>query len=228
MDATTDLEVLTRYVPVRGLDVVDVGCGAGALAAGLAAHGARVTGVEISEAQLRTARARDDVGEVSFAVGRAEALPLADASQDLVVFMRSLHHVERQRMGDALREARRVLRPGGAVWVAEPVAQGEFFAMVSLIEDETEVRAAARDVIDAAGDGGLRHEGAERYEVVARYAGFDAFRAHMVGVDPAREPLIERHRDELERLFAAGGEPAGEDGARRFAQFQRADLLRVA
>jgi ubiquinone/menaquinone biosynthesis C-methylase UbiE len=227
MDATTDLEVLIRHVPVAGLDVVDVGCGAGGLASGLAGHGARVTGIEISDEQLVAARDRDDAAAVTFAVGRAEALPLADASQDLVVFMRSLHHVEIHRMSDALREARRVLRPGGSVWVAEPVPKGAFFEMVSLIEDETEARAAAERAVAGAAEQGLRREAGEGYAVAGVYPGVEAFRAHMEQVDSARAGAIDRHHAELQRLFAAGGEPTGEDGSRRFEQFQRADLLRA-
>src|SRR5581483_9176422 len=54
-----DLDVLERLVPVSGRDVVDVGCGGGALVRALAARGARMTGVEISESQLAAA-VRDD------------------------------------------------------------------------------------------------------------------------------------------------------------------------
>jgi SAM-dependent methyltransferase len=227
MAVTSDSEVLTRHLTVDGRDVADVGCGAGSFASALAYRGARVTGIEISEEQLAAARARDDVAGVTFAVGRAEELPLADASQDVVVFMRSLHHVEVERMDDGLREARRVLRPGGAVWVAEPVPEGDFFAMVSLIEDETEVRAAARAAIESASGHGLRHDASERYEVAGVYADLEAFRRHMLAVDPARSPRFELHRDELALRFAGGGEPFDDEGARRFIQVQRADLLRA-
>jgi SAM-dependent methyltransferase len=227
MAVTTDLEVLSRRLEVGGRDVVDVGCGTGALAAGLAARGARVTAIEISEQQLAAARAREDVSGVAFAVGRAEALPLPDGSQDVVVFMRSLHHVQMERMDDALREARRVLRPGGAVWVAEPVPEGDFFAMVSLIEDETEVRAAARAAIESSADHHLDHEAGERYQVAGVYADFEAFRRHMLAVDPGREQALLHHHDELARRFGSGGEPSGDDGSRCFAQVQRADLLRA-
>ncbi len=110
----SDLEVLERLVPVSDRDVVDVGCGGGALVRALAARGARVTGVEISEEQLAAAR-RDDGGSgARYAVGVGQQLPLADGSVDVVVFMRTLHHVPVEDMGSALREARRVLRPDGA------------------------------------------------------------------------------------------------------------------
>jgi 2-polyprenyl-6-hydroxyphenyl methylase / 3-demethylubiquinone-9 3-methyltransferase len=56
---TTDLSMLERLVEPAGKDVVDIGCGGGALVRDLTARGARVIGVEISEQQLAAAIARD-------------------------------------------------------------------------------------------------------------------------------------------------------------------------
>src|SRR5437660_5157365 len=85
---TTDLAVLERLIEPAGKDVVDVGCGSGALVRELAARGARPIGVEISDAQLAVARAADDGNGARYLVGWGEALPLADASADAVVLMR--------------------------------------------------------------------------------------------------------------------------------------------
>jgi hypothetical protein len=228
MPVTSDSEALARHVAIDDRDVVDVGCGPGGFAVAMAARGARVTGVEISEGQLAAARerVRDDHVEVALAVGRAEDLPLRDASMDLVVFMRSLHHVPVQRMGDALRETRRVLRPGGAVWIVEPLPEGDFFEMVSLIDDETDARAAANSAIEHASDQALGHELRERYELATIYKDVEQFRGHMGGVDPARAPRFDAQRELLARRFAAGGEPFDDEGARYFVLPHRADLLR--
>ncbi|MGH2891270.1 MAG: class I SAM-dependent methyltransferase, partial [Solirubrobacteraceae bacterium] len=86
--------MLERLAAPVGRDVVDVGCGDGSLVRRLVKLGARVTGVEVSAEQLRSATEADDGSGASYLVGRAQALPLADGSVDLVVFMRSLHHVE--------------------------------------------------------------------------------------------------------------------------------------
>ena len=109
--------------------------------------GARVTGVEISEGQLANAVARDPDGNARYLIGRAEQLPLEDASVDVALFMRSLHHVPIPELTHALAEARRVLRPGGIVYVSEPLAEGDYFELVSLVEDEDEVRAAAQQAL---------------------------------------------------------------------------------
>lgn len=81
--------------------------------------------------------------------GVGEDLPLADGVADVVTFFQSLHHVPAPRMRDALAEAARVLRPGGLVFVAEPIAEGAFFELVRPLDDETEVR---RQAFEALGD----------------------------------------------------------------------------
>ncbi|MCA8923884.1 MAG: class I SAM-dependent methyltransferase [Planctomycetes bacterium] len=88
---------------------VDVGCGTGISTRALHAAGARTLGVEPDPRMLAQAAAQ---GGPRYVVGRAEALPLADASQDLVFVAQAFHWFDRDR---ALREFQRVLRPGGRV-----------------------------------------------------------------------------------------------------------------
>lgn len=225
-EVVSDLAVLERLVPVAGRDVVDVGCGGGVLVRGLAARGARVTGVEISEAQLAAALANDGQTGARYVVGVAQRLPLPDASVDVVVFMRSLHHVPMADMVSGLREAARVLRPGGAVYIAEPLTEGDFFELTSLVEDEREVRAAAQQAIADASVAGL--DQAERFEYDVRIclADLDAFAARVISVDPARAELFEARKAELAEAFARLGEPGGRPGERCFLAPMRADVLR--
>jgi SAM-dependent methyltransferase len=227
MEASTDFAVLGRLVTVTDRDVVDVGCGGGGLARTLAARGARVTGLEVTEAKVSAARDVGDGSGARFALGRGEALPLADGSHDLVVYLRSLHHVPMPAMATALGEARRVLRDGGLLYVVEPLPEGDFFAMVSLVEDETEVREAARRALAGAGAHGFTALTTERYEIGGTYRGLEDVRAQIVGVDPARAPQFEARRAELARRFDRGGTPVA-DRAREFRQPQRVDVLRAS
>jgi SAM-dependent methyltransferase len=232
----TDMSMLERLVAPAGKDVVDVGCGGGALVRELAAAGARPIGIEISEEQLASARARDE-GEVKgeggpaargrYLVGRAEALPLDDASVDLVVFMRSLHHVPPEHLDAGLREARRVLRPDGAVYVAEPLAEGDFFALTSLVEDEVEVRRAAQAALADAERVGLERAVTIDYDVTVCLSDVEAFRARTVSVDPERGPVFEARREEIAAAFARLGTPGERPGERCFTAPMRADVLRV-
>ena len=221
----SDLAVLERLVEPAGKDIVDVGCGGGALVRALTARGARVIGVEISAAQLAAALDGDDGGGARYLVARAQRLPLEDASVDAAVFMRTLHHVPPDECSDALGEARRVLRPGGVVYVAEPLAEGEFFELTRMVEDERLVRAAAQEALARASDVGLRRETTREYDVRLCLAGVDALRARVVSVDPGRAAKFDALRDEIARAFARLGEAGERAGERCFRQPMRADVL---
>jgi ubiquinone/menaquinone biosynthesis C-methylase UbiE len=225
---STDTAVLERLAAPAGKDVLDIGCGGGGLVRELTAAGARASGLEISEAQLATARERDDGRGARYLVGRAEALPLPDASMDLAIFMRALHHVAPSELTAALREARRVLRPGGAVYVAEPLAEGDFFALTSLVEDELEVRRAAQAALADAAAAGLTRAQSVDYDVRLCLPDVAAYRARTVSVDPERAAVFDARRAEIAAAFARLGEPGERPGERCFTQPMRADVLRPA
>jgi SAM-dependent methyltransferase len=226
-ELTSDLTVFDRLVPVSGRDVVDIGCGGGMLVRALTARGARVTGVEISESQLAAAIRDDDGSGARYLVGLAQRLPLEDASVDVVVFMRALHHVPPADMLDGLREAARVLRPGGAVYIAEPLTEGDFFELTSLVEDEREVRAAAQRVIADAAAAGLDRVETLEYDVRLCLANLDAFAARLISVDPARGEVFEERKELLAEAFARLGEPGERPGERCFLAPMRVDVLRA-
>ena len=100
--------------------LLDVGCGPGTITADLAGRVARVTALEVTEDALNLARAevgRRGVTTVDFAVGDVHALDFPDGAFDVVHAHQVLQHV-----GDpvaALREMRRVTRPGGIVAVRD-------------------------------------------------------------------------------------------------------------
>ena len=98
---------------VADKDVVELGCGTAYFSAWLAKLGARPVGVDPTPAQLRTARRMQEETGISFPLveAPAEAVPLPDASFDLVVseYGASLWAVPERW----LAEAARLLRPGG-------------------------------------------------------------------------------------------------------------------
>ncbi|MFZ0089475.1 MAG: class I SAM-dependent methyltransferase [Solirubrobacteraceae bacterium] len=227
-ETTTDLSMLERVVAPANKDVVDIGCGAGGVVRELAARGARMIGIEISETQLAPALAGDGGSGARYAIGRAQALPLDDASVDLALFMRTLHHVPPDDLKAALRESRRVLRPRGAVYVAEPLAEGDYFVLTSLVEDELEVRRAAQAALEDAASAGLSRESIVDYDVRLRLADVEAFRNRTVSVDPERAPVFDERREEIAAAFERLGKPGDQPGERVFVQPMRATVLRPA
>jgi ubiquinone/menaquinone biosynthesis C-methylase UbiE len=104
-----------------GARVLEVGSGGGQLAMRVAAqrHDLTIVGLDLSHDQTARAsrRARGLAPRVSFVCGSALELPFADATFDAVVSVASIKHWPDQLKG--LRECVRVLRPGGALAVAE-------------------------------------------------------------------------------------------------------------
>jgi SAM-dependent methyltransferase len=97
-------------VGLDGARVADVGAGTGIATGLLAGRGARVVGVEPGAGMA--AEFRRALPGVPLVRGDGNALPLADASVDLVTYAQSWHWTDRSR---SVPEALRVLRPGGAL-----------------------------------------------------------------------------------------------------------------
>jgi ubiquinone/menaquinone biosynthesis C-methylase UbiE len=109
---------LQAQLPASGV-VVDVGCGTGSNAVAIADGGLEVIGVDPDQRILEMAKVKDGAGDVDWREGRAESLPLDSASADAVVMSLLLHHLPEAAKTAALREAHRVLRPGGRLYVAD-------------------------------------------------------------------------------------------------------------
>jgi ubiquinone/menaquinone biosynthesis C-methylase UbiE len=218
------LTFIRRHLePLAGKRILDNGCGAGGLAKALAAHGARVTGID--PAAEAVAKARTAVPDASFDVAGAEALPFAAGAFDAVVFMNSLHHVPAGVMATALDEARRVVVPGGAIIVIEPLAEGSFNDVLKFINDETEVRAQAQAALrDAATRPGYLHRDTLTFMSHETFDSFDAFLVRATAADPSRWDIVTTRRGEIEQAYGRFGSVDAR-GSRVLEQPLRADLL---
>lgn len=128
------IDTLRKYAPefhVEGASVLDVGCGdAGALIA-FAEQGAKCAGIECFDTSLERGRLRaaDHGVEVDLRKGVAESIPYPDATFDLVMLDNVLEHVTDRPL--TLREVKRVLKPGGLLYMVTPKP----FSLYSLWND---------------------------------------------------------------------------------------------
>lgn len=113
---------LARLEP--GEVVIDVGCGTGSLAIAAkrvvgptgAVRGIDASSEMIEQARAKSARERMDI---TWDVGRAEALPCPDASVDVLLSTLMMHHLPRAIREAFAGEIHRVLKPGGRVLVVD-------------------------------------------------------------------------------------------------------------
>lgn len=224
MDRRHNGDVIVETLALDGKRVIDVGCGDGSLARRLAKFGARVLGVECSPRQLAKARAAGAVPGVEIVEGVGQALPAPSGEADYVVFFNSLHHVPAEVMDKALEEAARVLRPGGRVYVSEPVAEGPFFQTCRPVDDETQVRARAYRALQSCR--ALRPVQEIHYLHTVQMRTFDAFRDRIISANMEREARFDAMKDELRVLFEANGTRTA-DGW-EFDQPMRVNLLERA
>ena len=108
------------------LVVVDAGCGEGYLSLEAARWAEQVIAIDSSRDVLKRARQlarKRGVTNIIWREGRIEALPLEEASVDVVLLSQALHHVPKPDA--ALCEAVRALKPGGTVLVLELRAHGQ-------------------------------------------------------------------------------------------------------
>jgi len=98
---------------ITGLDVLDLGAGAGMMADYFASLGARVTAADRDQSQF--------VSELPFAKIEGQTLPLASASFDVVIFNHVIEHVgESPQQNAMVEEIARVLRDDGRLYFAAP------------------------------------------------------------------------------------------------------------
>jgi len=128
------VEAFLRLLPP--MTIADLGAGDGSFAVFLSRSAVKVLAVDSSEKMLEVGREqahRSGAKNVEFRLGDMEELPIDDALVDLAFFSQSLHHAAHPQR--ALREALRILRPGGRLVVLD-LAKHRFEEARELYADE--------------------------------------------------------------------------------------------
>lgn len=176
-------DLVRAIVPLSGKSVLELGSGRGEFATALAKIGARVVGVEIGEDLVMLSRkiALANASPAEFTVGSIEKLTFADDSFDYVVGNAILHHLPKQGVVDALSEAHRVLRRGGAALFTEPIENSRVFDFMqnllptgsrpSILQRRAYARFLSAADDRALSDAELRQAGAQFSAIDFRYYG---------------------------------------------------------
>jgi len=121
---------IERRVPLRGRQVLDVGCGGGILAEAMALRGAQVTGIDLAGKPLSVARlhALESGTQVSYRESSAEELAAECSAQfDIVTCMEVLEHVPNPSASVAA--CAQLARPGGWVFFSTINRNPKSFAL---------------------------------------------------------------------------------------------------
>ena len=136
---------------------------------------------------------------MAFMLAGAQSIPSADSQFDLALMLKSLHHVPMDAMDAALTEVARVVRPGGLLYVSEPIYGGAFNELVRLYNDEGVVRTAAQAALDRAVAAGIhwQAEAERRFAQPVRFRDWPDFAQRMLypsfadhGITPALEARV--------------------------------------
>lgn len=228
-----------HFVTFAGVEaghVLDVGCGTGSLTSELGRRPniASVKGIDFSEAYVAHAKSRESGSRIAFDVGDACALPYPDASFDHSFSMLVLHFIPQPEQ--AIKEMRRVTKPGGTVAAAVWDSRGGFgafrifwdtAAMLDPAADARRAKSCARTVVHPGGlanawrAAGLANVTQDMITIRMDFASFADFWKPVEGRDgPFAEyastlapAAKERLREALERAYLDGAA----DGERSYA-----------
>lgn len=117
--------------PLRGLTVLDYGCGAGENLVHIAVRAPDiVVGLDISPELIELAKKRAEAYQVKahFLIGSAYKTGMPSASIDVVFAIAIFHHLD---LAAAVKELRRIVRPGGFVILQEPVRDFKFYSWLA-------------------------------------------------------------------------------------------------
>ena len=211
-DVIDEPAVLERMLPIDGARVLELGCGAAEKTQILAERKdvAAIVAAEVDTVQHSKNLNLTGLDKITFKSYGAENIREPDASFDIVLMFKSLHHVPLENMDNALMEIHRVLKPGGFAYISEPVFAGAFNEVMRVYHDEEDVRRGAFEAMQRAVSErlfDLREEYFFRNRI--RMESWEQYKQNIIGVTHTEHRLDPAQLAEVERRFRASRSSEG-------------------
>lgn len=222
-ETITELELMERLLPLDGLRILELGCGAAWTTRQLAARhpDSHFIATEVDRRQHEK-NLQHAFPNVAFRLEGAQAISEANESIDLIWMLKSLHHVPLGLMPKVMEEIVRVLKPGGLAWFCEPVYSGPFNELMSLIHDEKLVREQAfQAIVSVVASGAMQLKSEHFIQVPGSYESWEAFEARFLKVTHTQLEIDHARYERIRTRFLTHMQ---EDGA-HFLKPHRIDLL---
>lgn len=208
--AQRHFEELKSCTGVRGERIVDVGFGSGGFMKLLLDGAADAYGYEVQD-RSKAAAVDSGIPGDRLEVGDGLSLPYETDAFDGACFIFSFHHVPARHQPELVSQVARIVRPGGWLFVVEPLPFGPMTEALQPIEDETAVRRASQSYL-ASRKMPFDLESISHYEVHRTFASHLDFITFAVQADAERETrardpeAVARIRAWFERRLGASGE----------------------
>ena len=204
LPVSSDFELIETHLPLDNANLLELGCGAAFTTRRLAETFpiAHIVAAEVDQTQHEKNLAISDLPKVSFKLAGMEDIPEPDASFDAVIMLKSLHHVPLELLPQGFKEIRRVLKPGGLLYISEPVFAGEFNEILRLFNDEQHVRQAAFEATrSAVNQGRFRLKQEIHFISQSRFNGFADFENRILNATHSEFNVDEALYDEIKKRF---------------------------
>ncbi|MBF0282054.1 MAG: methyltransferase domain-containing protein [Zetaproteobacteria bacterium] len=220
-------EIYESLLPLDHHHIVELGCGRAEITRAIATSGTqrKISALEVDSIQHHYHLSLNDLPNVTFIQAGAESIPLNDASADVVMMFKSLHHVPLGLMKTAMQEIQRVLKNGGYLYISEPIFAGDFNEILQLFHNEKQVREAAfHAIVDAIDCGLFQMQEQIFFNTPMHFDHFTDFEQKVLKATHTEHQLSEQLYHTVQEAFAKHTSPTGAN----FNMPIRVDLLRKA
>lgn len=218
-------QIFEDMLDLDGKNILELGCGRGDLTRLIATEGnnRQLLATEVDELQHAQNEKIDDLPNVRFILAGAQKIPAADETFDRVLMFKSLHHVPIPLMKASLLEIKRVLKPGGLLYISEPLFQGDFNEVLRIFHDEEMVREAAFNAIVETVEENVFEFGEQKFfNTVMPMKDFSVFENAVINVTHTNHEVTPQLRVKIKQAFERA--VAVNDGV--FKMHIRVDLLK--